>query len=222
MKRFKEESLPWKIAIVIAGILAVIGIIVMLVIALIGCNVEAQEISVTAGQYLPTDNGTESNWSARAEVRTWEDLWLGIGIENGQRQHVIELYEFTFYDISARYNVTLTDKLGSYVRLGYYFPQVEDKGLTTKEAFYYLAAAEVPGPMTWYDRVDVSLDPGFGAEIGLNYRVSKRLDFNIGYRFLRLEEHLMGYGVEAGQPRNYWRERQHDFSAFNFGLTFKF
>ena len=189
----------------------------VLVVLIISVPVFGLDISFQGEKYIPIDSDTESNWSAQIKVRTGENLWFGVGIENGQRNFIVELYEYDLYSISAQYIVPLNDKLSTFVQLAYYQPHVQPKNETTREGFSMLNT-ELKTALPHYDRIDISLDPGFGAEIGLTYSVSDHINFLIACRMLELDEHLMGYYGS----QNSWIEGSHNFSGFKFGVQILF
>lgn len=185
----------------------------------------AIDLSVIAGVSQPINKDVESKGWVKIETPLYKDLSIGIGAEKGCRTYILELYSYDLYSLYAKQTIPLTDRLSTFLSVGYYYPQVADKGMTTKEAFQYYAGSELPAPMTFYDRVDVAVKGNFGGEIGLIYKVSNHFEFMTSYRMLKLTENIRGYGFEDSEctvPRNAWLDQNMDYSSFLVGIKVTF
>jgi hypothetical protein len=200
---------------------------ILLIIACLLCAsiTNAIDLSITAGVSQPINKDVESKGWVKIETPIYKNLSLGIGAETGSRTYILELYEYKLFSLYAKQEIQLTDRLSTFLSVGYFYPQVTDKGLTTKEAFMYYAGSELPDPMTFYDRVDVDVKGNFGGEIGLIYKVSKHFEFITAYRMLKLTENIRGYGFYDTQcvvHRNAFMDRDIDYSAFMVGIKVAF
>jgi len=198
----------------------------LIILCLLYCGITgAIELSVIAGVSQPINDNIESKGWVKIETPLYKNLSIGIGAEKGCRTYILELYSYNLYSLYVKQTIPLTDRLSTFLSIGYYYPQVSGKGETTKEAFMYYAGSELPAPMTFYDRVDVNVKGNFGGEVGLIYQISKHFEFATSYRMLKLTENIRGYGyydAEKTVPRWAWMDRDINYSAFMVGATFRF